>query len=224
MKNKRWYSWLSIAVLSLICLLIARLLSHSVASYAQEPSLPFPTEQPTVGPKGGQCITPVWPDNPPAACQESDSDSINVCAPDIGGISQTRVNRYIWVSGLTDETSPPINAWTMTLTFSETVLSPVGIVQADTLSDGWNVLAITNTPGEMVLDATSTTPITRSGRLISLTFDVTGGTGSTTNLHISDLRFNDGDPPATLYDGSFSVVTAMEDYTCRCFLPLIRSP
>jgi len=223
---KRLANGLLITLVGLLLLLLATLITTSsptTHSYAQGNASPTPEPSPTSGADGGRCVTPVWPDAIPEACMgSSDDGSVNICASTSGGIHGTEVYRAIWLSGLGETAPYSITAWTITLTYSPTVVQYQQLSQRDTLSEDWGLLVNTSQPGQVRIDAMNppTTPITRSGRLVDLVFEVVGTAGERSNLLLSEVMVNQGDPPATAHNGDFEVGTA--ELICYVHLPLLQ--
>jgi hypothetical protein len=83
------------------------------------------------------------------------------------------------------------------------------------------LLVNTSQPGQVRIDAMNpTTPITRDGRLVDLVFEVVGKAGERSNLLLSEVMVNQGDPPATAHNGDFEVGTA--ELICYVHLPLLQ--
>jgi hypothetical protein len=212
---------IAVLIIGVLAMLLVKA-STTTHSHAQEQGSPTPEPTPTTEIDGGRCVTPVWPDAIPNACMSGDENTINVCASTSGGIHGTRVYRALWVSGINETTSPPITAWSITLTYSPTVVQYATLSQRDTLSEDWGMLVNTEQPGQITIDAMqATAPLTTSGRLLDLVFDVVGNTGEATNLTFDNVVFNQGDPPVIAHDGNFEVARATS--VCYVYLPLLRN-
>lgn len=215
---------------TLILLLVA-LVGLTPLNAQQDTTTPLPSAQPTMTegspeptpqlpPIGGRCISPIFPDLSPALCDPGDG-KIGVCAPDAGGIAGEQVERPIWIAGLTVDREEPISEWNFTLSFDSRVLRFVAVSQENTLSEDWIVDAFPIGTGKILVEATSSVPITTSGKLIMVTFEVVGSTGMHSDLIFNEVHVNDGTPTAISQDGSFQVVTTTVRNNCVCYLPLV---
>ncbi len=96
-------------------------------------------------------------------------------------------------------------AVSLTVTFDPAVLSAQGAT-AGNLTPGWSVVANTATPGEIRLSlASSGGPVSGSGVLALIQFDVMGAAGASSALHPTAISLNDGAIPVESADGSFTV-------------------
>ncbi|MEM7532140.1 MAG: cohesin domain-containing protein [Chloroflexota bacterium] len=136
-----------------------------------------------------------------------------VQGPGIGIIMPTDAESYpggnftIPVSVTTDVTGEGILAYAFTLTYDAMIrLQSVG--QAGTMSDNWSVTT-NREAGEARIVAFSDTPLTGSGTLLNLTFDVSPGAtvGAETDIAFNAFRFNEGEPAAQTQSGHFTVIT-----------------
>jgi hypothetical protein len=206
----------------LVCVVTAGL------SSAQDDLLPLaePVPPPDGAPIGDACDTPVWPDAL-AGCVGSE-ESVAACTSTAAGASGMWVNLPVWIDTDIDLISHTIRAWTFTLTFDSDVLRFERVEQQNTRSENWDVLFFSES-GQVTVDATSTEPLTRTGTLINLHFEVIGEPGTQTERVFSEFLFNQGDPPVTLNPGILSVIS--EDQCSahpsppslsQVYLPLIK--
>jgi hypothetical protein len=137
-----------------------------------------------------------------------DTAGIDVYAPsDAEGSTGQSVTIPITIPN-DDVTGEEIYGYDFKLHFSETVLdaSTDGYSVSGTMSDGWSVAYNNTNDGYVVLSVYGTTPLSGSGTLINLMFDVVGSVGDTTSLIFSDYVFNDGTPIFVPHNGHFTVV------------------
>ena len=96
-------------------------------------------------------------------------------------------------------------AASFTVTFDPAVLTPLGAT-AGNLTPGWNIIANAATPGEVRLSmASNGGPVSGSGVLAFIQFDVVGAAGASSVLHPTAILLNDGAIPVESADGSFTV-------------------
>ena len=74
-----------------------------------------------------------------------------------------------------------------------------------TLSSGMTITPNTSTPGRLTLSAFGTAPLSGSGTLINIRFNVTGSTGSVSDLTWTSFRFNEGNPCSSTSNGRLTV-------------------
>jgi hypothetical protein len=211
-------------VLTLILVLVV--MAGLSAAQSDVPPLAEPVLAPDGAPIGDACDTPVWPDAL-VGCVGSE-EAVAACTSTAAGASGMWVNLPVWIATDLDLSSHTIRAWTFTLTFDPDVLRFERVEQQNTRSEGWNVLSFSE-PGQVTVDATSTEPLTRTGTLINLHFEVTGDPGTQTERVFRTFRLNQGDPPVTLNPGTLSVIaeeqcSAYPDPPCisRVYLPLMQ--
>ena len=90
--------------------------------------------------------------------------------------------------------------------FDPTVLSFTGLNSAGTLSAGWTATPASDSAiGAVFVTAFSAAPMTGSGTLINLVFEVVGTVNSATALTWNSFIFNEGEPSATTTNGIFTV-------------------
>ena len=68
---------------------------------------------------------------------------------------------------------------------------------AGTLSQGWNIMANASLPGRLIVSAFNAAPLTGTGTLLNLKFNVVGTTGETGRLAWRSFVFNEGAPSVT---------------------------
>jgi len=127
------------------------------------------------------------------------SETASLSLPDTGGgqgtVVQIPINAN--VNGLV--------AASLTVTFDENVIAGLS-ASAGNLTPGWSLATNTATPGEIRISMISPGgPVSGSGILSYLEFDVVGSPGMTTTLELTNVLLNDGAIPVNKDAGSFSV-------------------
>ncbi|HIP96038.1 MAG TPA: serine protease, partial [Anaerolineae bacterium] len=129
-----------------------------------------------------------------------ESDVASLSLPDTGGGQYDIVQVPIHAANVNG-----LAAADLTVTFDSNVLSARGAGTGN-LTPGWNLVANTNTPGQVRLSLASPGgTVSGSGVLAIIEFDVVGAPGATTTLHIASATLNDGAIPVDTADGSFTV-------------------
>ena len=102
-----------------------------------------------------------------------------------------------------DLTGRNVVAYDFAVAFDPSVIRPSSTAtdQNGTLSNGFNVIANTTTPGKLSVSGFGPTPLIGAGRLINLKFDLIGADGACSDLTWSSFSFNDGLPCVTLSNG-----------------------
>ena len=106
----------------------------------------------------------------------------------------------------TSVTGLGIIAYDFRLTFDSAVLSLVSVSSVGTLSAGWSVTPNTSTAGVLQVAAFNTAPLTGSGPLLNLVFNVVGARGTSTPLTWTSFLFNEGEPAVQTQNGLFAGV------------------
>ena len=130
------------------------------------------------------------------------ADTVQVTASDIDTEFQESIQVPINIS---DVSGLGIISYDFTLTFDENVLDCTGAQLSGTLSQNFSPTVNTATDGQVTIVAYGTTPLSGSGVLLYLNFNVVGSAGSSTNLSFSSFMFNEGIPEAN-YDTPLAVV------------------
>ncbi len=113
----------------------------------------------------------------------------------------------------TDLTGLGVVSLQFRLAYNNTVVTAVDVITTGTLLEaaGWgapafNVTNVSST-GTLAVGAAGTTALTGSGALVRVRFTINPAliNGSSTNLTLSSVLFNEGTPPATMSNGSISV-------------------
>lgn len=98
-------------------------------------------------------------------------------------------------------------SYEFTVLYDPQVLVPVGVSQIGTLTPNtgdWNVVTHIPASGQLNVVAYGASPLSGSGTLLKLLFNVTGSANAFSQLGFGTFLFNDGQP-ATTTDGTFTV-------------------
>jgi len=129
--------------------------------------------------------------------------SVSVSFPDTTVMAGTVLELPVYVGNLTGLN---ILAFQFSFTFDQTVIAPVDpyIITTGTIGSqaGWSVIPNPNVPGQMTIGGIGTDPLTGSGKLLKIKFNVIGAYGDQTPLHFTSFTFNNGIPAVTLDDGT----------------------
>lgn len=98
-----------------------------------------------------------------------------------------------------------IFSYQFTVRFDPAVLAALGVSMENSVSTGWSVAENHQTPGEWQVAAFNTTPLTNSGRLLTLHFTVVGHPPLQTAVTWQRLLINEGQPAGQVVDGTFRV-------------------
>ncbi|RMF65428.1 MAG: choice-of-anchor D domain-containing protein, partial [Calditrichaeota bacterium] len=109
-----------------------------------------------------------------------------------------------------DLTNREVLSYTAIVVFNKNVLRAQGASFAGTLSEPFGTPQVTLFDSVIVVTGTGATPLSGSGTLVKLNFQVVGQPGDTTALQFSGFLFNTGVPAAETTDGFFTVVAAPE--------------
>ncbi|RMH89405.1 MAG: hypothetical protein D6681_14515, partial [Calditrichaeota bacterium] len=111
----------------------------------------------------------------------------------------TQVTLPIQVGDLTGQN---VIAYQTIITFDNAILNCSGASSTGTLTEPWGPPVVNcNVPGQISLGGFGTAPLSGSGVLVNLIFDVVGQPGDTTALTFTTFIFNAGTPAAATTDG-----------------------
>jgi len=107
----------------------------------------------------------------------------------------------------TDTSGKGAISYDLILNFNPNVIQPQSPVydKAGTLSSGLTITTNTGTPGELRLSAFGSIPLTETGTLLNLKFNIVGAADSCTALTFTSFRFNEGTPCSTTTNGQVCV-------------------
>ena len=89
------------------------------------------------------------------------------------------------------------------LQYNPAVLQSVGLSTTNTVSAGWQVIANSDTPGQLRVAGYGVTPLSGDGILLNLRFQVTQTVNLTSALTFGYFRWNEGQPAAATQVGDF---------------------
>ena len=127
--------------------------------------------------------------------------SVDVSIPDQSGAQGSTINIPVNVSNGGND----IYSFLMKITFSSSVLEAKSVSAGPVLSL-WGSPTTNIQPGEITIAGAGSSPLSESGELINISFEVKGSPGDTTTIHLEEVTFNEGSPVATTDDGEFTVI------------------
>lgn len=101
----------------------------------------------------------------------------------------------------------------ITISYDPNVLEAVNTDISGTMLDaaGWGATTNNITSGQIAIGMAGSTPLSGSGVLVKILFQVKGSNGMTTPLQFTEAVFNEGDPPVETRDGFFQVTASNFD-------------
>ena len=140
--------------------------------------------------------------NTPTATSTSSGSAVAVSLPaNATGANGTQVIIPVTIGNTTGR---GIISFDAVITFNSAVLNAVSVA-AGAVPAGWSITANTGVAGQVNISGFNATPLSGSGTLLDITFNVVGTNGSTSALTLSSFMFNEGDPSATTTNGTFTV-------------------
>ncbi len=129
---------------------------------------------------------------------------VQVSLPDTSVARNSNVEIPVRV---TDLTGKNVIAYQLAVTFSGNVLKAKGISTSGSLSaaSGWTVLSNTNTSGQITVVGSGITPLSGSGTLVKLQFEIVGSPGDSSALAFATCLLNEGNPAASSSNGRVRV-------------------
>ena len=116
----------------------------------------------------------------------------------------------LWIPvRVSDVTGKGVVSFRIVLTYSSNVLAPISASTANTIAEVLDSVAVNLGIQDTLavgVAGTEDHPLSGTGSLLLLQFEVVGGCGDTTPLHLAEVLFNEGIPPAVTADGTFEVV------------------
>ena len=139
----------------------------------------------------------------------SNGNAVTISASDVSGYAGLVVDVPIIVS---DVTGLDILSFTMTIATSTDVLTPIGIITTGTLIDGWGNVVTNTNGGQILVSGAGTTPLSGSGTLLIIQFQVNAAASAnqTTPISFVNAMFNEGTPAAVSVDGVFTVAAGYD--------------
>lgn len=152
---------------------------------------------------------------PTATWQNGSNQAVNLSASSAPGLSvrlptdaQGVIHSVVQIPVTLEGTADGLNVLSFqgALTYDPAVLTFQGLVTAGALTNNWSVETNASGSGQVQLAGYSTSPLAGSGTLFLLKFQV-GDTGNVqSSLALSNFRFNEGEPAATVHDGLFTAL------------------
>ncbi len=116
--------------------------------------------------------------------------------PITGNLTGARDTVFVCVDNVTGKN---IISYQLTVTFDKNVLRAVGATSTGTISQAFGTpTANLSVDGQITVGGFGTQPLSGSGKLVGLIFDVVGKAGDATDLCFQKVSFNSGDPIAQL--------------------------
>ncbi len=133
------------------------------------------------------------------------SGGIGVSAPDTTGCpGQPAVDICLNVD---DVTGQEIYSVGLTVCTDTSVLIPESVSLNGTIAESWDSPTYRITDGCVKIGMAGTSPLSGSGKLVCIRYRVNPNAeeGESTVIHIADVLFNEGTPPAVIQDGLFTI-------------------
>ena len=106
-----------------------------------------------------------------------------------------------------------INFVSLGLTYNSSVLNAVGASVEGTIAAEWDEPISSGEPGVLNIEFSGSNPLSGSGNLVFISFDVIGNANDTTSINFSNIKFNNGNPAGIHDGGLFTVLPARIDVT-----------
>ena len=132
----------------------------------------------------------------------SDSGSnINVSLPDnLNGQRDTQISIPVTTESLSGD---GVTSFVFTVSYDNGILDIVDLGLSGTLIDGSTATINTNTPGQVIVAYSGTTPIEGAGTLVNLVANLKSP--GTSTLSFTSFQYNNGNPPVDLDNGSITI-------------------
>ena len=127
-----------------------------------------------------------------------------VTIPDTSSGPNTSISIPIRVD---DVTGKGIYSVGIRLTYSSNVLVARGATTDGTIASAWGAPTVNPGTGQVTIGMAGANPLSGSGVLVYVNFDVVGSEGDTTTIHFAEMIFNEGSPRAITHDGLFTVIS-----------------
>ncbi len=130
--------------------------------------------------------------------------SISIVAPDTSGSPEAIIDVPIWVEDLTGE---GIMSLTLTVETDTSILFPTNAITSGTILSGWGNVTTNINGGSIIIAAAGTVPLAGNGTLIFIRYQVnlSAQAGDSSMIHFKEAIFNEGEPFANSFDGTFVV-------------------
>lgn len=106
-----------------------------------------------------------------------------------------------------DATGLGITSVSLTVIYDGGILTATSASTTGTIAEAWGAPTYSITPGQITVDMASGTPLTGSGTLVNIGFDINpaAASGNTSDLTLADVELNAGDVNADLHHGVLTV-------------------
>ncbi len=108
-----------------------------------------------------------------------------------------------------DVTGKGVYSAEITLTYDDAILQATDATLTGTIAEGWGMMVYNLYDGKVEIGISGTTPLSGSGVLVYVGFNVLTLPQNSTIIHFERMRFNEGIPPAEATDG---IITSCEVY------------
>ncbi len=132
----------------------------------------------------------------------ANSDVVNVSIPDMSGAPGAIVSVPVQVD---DVSAKDIYSAGLKLHFNSAVLEAKSVDVSGTILESWGAPTVSILTGDIVIASAGTSPLSGSGALLKINFEVKGPAGSSTTISFTEMLFNEGSPGANTTDGLFTV-------------------
>jgi hypothetical protein len=139
-------------------------------------------------------------------------EPVQITMPDLNASPGSSIQIAVTVGDLTGLN---VYSYYFSLEFDETILNPIDIALSGTLSQGFSASIDTTTDGAVTVLSYSTNPLSGSGVLVNLDFDVVGSEGNSTPLNFTEFLFNEGTPEAE-YSEPAAYINIVSPYDVNC--------
>lgn len=130
---------------------------------------------------------------------------VDVIIPDTTEEGDMMIDIPVYVTDVTDK---GIYSFGLTVVTDPTILIPQSAITTGTITEPWGDATYNVNGGTLKIGVAGSAPLSGSGKLILLRYQVPAGVAhlATTAIEMTEFEFNDGHPPVNLHNGSFTVV------------------
>ncbi len=147
--------------------------------------------------------------------QDGSGDQVNMWIDtDLGGPESGAILIPIYVSDLTGKS---VYSTDLAIAYDQNILEAVDTDIAGTLlaNAGWGAPTKNITAGKITMAMAGSSPLSGSGTLVKVLFNILGTTGNTSPLHFETSFCNEGEPAVITSDGFFTVMETNFDIAGR---------
>ncbi|MBN2239846.1 MAG: S8 family serine peptidase [Dehalococcoidales bacterium] len=153
-------------------------------------------------------VTGNWNDGSGGTTYGENSLSGTACEAGTAELSAERVNTLsgpVTIALNLELNEAELYGADIVLGYDSDVLTVIA-VETSELAGGFTTAVNTDQPGEVIIAMAGATPVTSSGELLRVTFNVTGEYGGFSPVEIIRAELNEDGIPAQLYDGRIAVI------------------